>query len=815
MILADFRSDCFRTLENMSLDESYHARLTEEFKILESQADDYKGSIVDYFLGMVDHVKKNGKVPNTNNMLLSFILGISDEDPIKKDHELIKTKSAEFPDIDMDFEDSKRDLVKEYVVKKYGRENVASIAAFGRMQAKAVIKDVARVKNIPFEEVNEVTKLIDFNEDLEKAYKEKEVVRDFFQRYDHMDLYKICSALEGNVRHLSQHAAGVVITPKAVSEFCGLEKAKDNFVTCFEEAGGSKELSKLGLVKMDFLGLNTLTIIHEALNNVQKNHGIDIDFKSIKNINFDDPEILREFSLGNTVGIFQFERTWVQDMLKKMRNVTFRDIAVLNALNRPGPIEMGEKLWKTKVGEMPNTYLHPWLESILGESYGVICYQEQGMAIAQKLANFSADEADSLRKGMSSGKSDLAKGINPFTKWEKRFLEGCHRNGIHDRINVSRWIDRDIDMALSTSMTAQDVVVTGEEREDKGVHEKQIKCNVEVGDEIFWQIRKFAEYGFNKSHAVEYSMDAAMAMYLKHYYPTEFMASLLSNTPNAVSQMDHSNKFVDYFNEAKRMGIKIIAPNINLSHDRFTPTKDGIISGFNFIKDLGTAAYADIAAKRPFKNFDEFLMKMSGKAINKSSMYALVYSGCFDDFLPYGANGKPDLSKRFDFLERYRNVKKIKDKEIPTSTSTMDAVLLESDSCGDQLFHNLVDLVDINTVNKSFGVDDQMRPFTDLDRINVGTVIRVFGVIQSWYVKRNPQENKAIGFLALKNGAKTHRFMAWNKDVIKIDRDRNLQEVFKAKNLVTLRVKRDRNYKDMKSFVVDLEKIQQITIPKD
>ena len=498
-----------------------------------------------------------------------------------------------------------------------------------------------------------------------------------------------------------------------------------------------------------------------------------------------------------------------------MKTVTFRDIAVLNALNRPGPIEMGEKLWKTKTGEMPNTYLHPWLEPILSESYGVICYQEQGMAIAQRLANFSADEADSLRKGMSSGKSDLAKGINPFTKWEKRFLDGCHKNGINDRINVTRWIERDIDISLNTSLTAKDVEETGDEREERGVHEKRIKCNVEVGDEIFWQIRKFAEYGFNKSHAVEYSQDAFMAMYLKHYYPKEFMASLLSNTPNAVNLHDHSNKFVDYFAEAKRMGIKIFPPNVKDSNERFTPTKDGIISGFGFIKDLGVAACEDIVSKRPWKTFDEFLMRMNGKAINKSSMYALVYAGCFDDYLPYNSKGKPDLKARFNLLERYRTIRKVKDKEIPTDVSTMDAILKEADACGEQLFHNLVDLVDIEAANKQFQVDDQMMSFTMLDNINIKTSIRVFGVVQSWFVKRNPVENRSIGFLTLKNGAKSHRFMLWNSDVMKIDRDPRLQAMFKTKNVITVRVKRDRDYKEGKTFILDLEKIKQLDLSND
>lgn len=808
MIFADFRQDCFKSLDKMGLGDKkpYLTRLDEELKIIESQLDDYKKSPVDYFLEMSAQAKKNGKMANSNNMLLTYILGISDEDPVKTKSKMVKTKSAEFPDIDMDFEDAKRDLVKEYVVEKYGRENVASIAAFGKMQAKSVIKDICRVKGIPHEEVNEVTKLIiDINDTIESACKNYPPVKAFFDRYEYMNLRALCDKLEGNVRHLSQHAAGVVIAPGPVSNYCGLEKAKDNIVTCFEEAGGSKELSKLGLVKMDFLGLNTLTIIHEAVDNVHKNHGVAIDMQSIKNINFDDPEILREFSQGLTVGIFQFERTWVREMLKKMRNVSFRDIAVLNALNRPGPIEMGEKLWKTKVGEMPNTYLHPLLEPILSESYGVICYQEQGMEISQKLAGFGADEADLFRKAMSSGKADMAKGFNPFEKYEKRFLEGCRRNGLKDRMVVTRTINHE----KETPTTAQDVRIIEDGIDDQGVMQRKISCNIEVAEEIFYQIKKFAGYGFNKAHAIEYSMDAAMSMYLKHYYPIEFMASLLSNTPNAVNPRDHGNKFVDYFSEAKRMKIKVLPPNINTSNDRFTPTKDGIISGFGFIKELGDKAIEEIIKKRPFSSFNDFLMKISGKAVNKSAMFALIYSGCFDEFLHIDGN-KNNLVNRYDLIKHYASLRKIKDLEIPSEPTAVDVILAESDSCGEQLFNSLLELVDLEGVNKHFNVDDKMMAFHNLDKININTRIRIFGVVQSLYIKRNAADGKAIGFLVLKNGPKSHRFMLWNSDVNKLDRDPKLKSMFNARNVITLRTKRERDYKEGKTFTIDTEGIEKL-----
>jgi len=806
VILADFKQECFKRLDDKGLGtkQPYTKRLNDEFNILTAQKDDYKTDPVEYFINASEQVKKTGKIKNSNNLLITYLLDISDEDPIAKSKDMIKTKSAEFPDIDMDFEDAKRDLVKEYVIEKYGRDNVASIAAFGKMQAKAVIKDIARVKNIPHEEVNEVTKKMSFKDSLDDAVKNHEEVRLFFEKYKHMDLFGLCKKLNGNVRHISQHAAGVVIAPSNITNFCGLEKAKDSIITCFEEAGGSKELSKLGLVKMDLLGLNTLTVIHEAMKNVKKNHGIDID---IENIDFNDRKLMEVFATGNTVGIFQFERDWVQMMLRRMKTLTFSDIAALNALNRPGPISMGEKLWQTKTGVIPYAYIHPSLEQFLKQTYCVIIYQEQITEIAQALSGFSADEADTFRKAMSSGKADLAKGVNPFEKHEKRFIDGCRKHGINQRINVSRTVVGD----KLTSLTAQDIVVTEEGLNKQGLLEKKITCNVEVGDELFYQIKSFAEYGFNKSHAVEYTQIAVQCMFLKHYYPMEFMASVLSNTPNVVNQGDKnkSNKFIDYFYEAKRMKIKVSPPSINKSNARFTPTPDGIISGFSFIKDLGDKAIAEIIKKRPFNSFSDFLQKVSGKEVNKSSMLALIHSGCFDEFIDT-ASDKKTLYKRYDFVREYVSLRKVKDAAVSKDASSMDAIVEEAEYCGDQIFSSLLDLIDIESKNSKYGIDDRIMSFGSLDKMSINTTIRIFGVVNSYFVKRNPQTGSAVAFINLKNGSKTARLILWNSDIEKIERNDAMRDIFRSKSVITLRVKRDRDYKEDKSFVAMLDGAEKL-----
>jgi DNA polymerase-3 subunit alpha len=804
VIFADFKQDCFSRLDKKGLGENkeYTKRLNEELAIIEAQIEDYKTNILDYFYSVAEQTKKSGKVENTNNLLVTYLLDITDQDPVALKKDPIKTKSAEFPDIDMDFEDAKRDLVKEYVIEKYGKENVASIAAFGRMQAKAVIKDISRVKGIPHEEVNEATKAMKFSDTLEDAYNLRDGVKKFFDKYSYMDLFGLCKKLQGNVRHLSQHAAGVVIAPSNIMNFCGLEKAKDKIVTCFEEAGGSKELSKLGLVKMDFLGLNTLTVLHDAVKFVKKNHGKDID---LWDIDIYDKALMEEFAKGNTVGIFQFERDWVRMMLHRMQGIEFKDIVTLNALNRPGPIEMGEKLWKTKTGNIPYSYIHPSLEKFLKETYCVIVYQEQVMEIAQALSGFSADEADNFRKAMSSGKADIAKGFNPFVKHEKRFIDGCRKRGMKDRVPVTRIVYSDSDIPT----TAQDVNTVETGVDDKGLPFRKITCTVEASDELFYQIKSFAEYGFNKAHAVEYSQLAVYCMYFKHYYPIEFVASILSNTPNAVNQNDKSNKFVDYFFEAKKMKIKVLPPDINESEIRFTPKSDHVLSGFNFIKDLGEDAMNAIIKKRPFNNFRDFVSKVSTKEVNKSSMLALIHSGCFDRFLDINGD-KNKLSLRYDLIQQYVSMRKVKDLDYPMNPTAVDAILEESEYCGDQIFNSLIDLIDKEAVSAKYSIDDKIMPFSALEKMNVGTTIRVFGVVNSWFVKKNQLTGNSVGFLNVKNGSKLGRFICWSNDIDKIERVDALKAMLRPKSVITFRVRRERDYKEEKSFLLILDGMEKL-----
>ncbi len=361
---------CEAKLHELNLyNKTYQERLNKEMKIIQSQ------NMAQYFFDCIEKVKNTGKIKNSNHLLTSFLLEITDENPIEKNMDLIITKYAEFPDIDSDFEDTKRELVKDHLIERYGENNVATIIAFGKTKAKNTIKDICRVKNIPFEEVNAVTKFFKSGADedtIEKAYNNYPEVRAFFAKYEHMNLYKLCLKLEGNVRQPSKHASGFVISPIPLTNVVGLMKAKGTVVTCWEEGIETKELSKVGLVKFDLLGLNTISVISDTVKYIKERHNVDID-PTMLDIN--DIKVLKQFYDAHSVGVFQFERPELRNLMKKVKISNFSDISAINALNRPGPLDTGmdEVFWKVKNGLLPEKYLHNSLAPILKETYGVIC----------------------------------------------------------------------------------------------------------------------------------------------------------------------------------------------------------------------------------------------------------------------------------------------------------------------------------------------------------------------------------------------------------------------------------------------------------
>ena len=800
MSLQILKDKCVERLNKLGLDnEKYQERLDKEFKIFNDQNADYVSDLFEYFKKCIEYTKVNGKVKNEPHLLTMFILGITDEDPIALDLDLIKTKSQEFPDIDMDFEDTKRELVKEYLVSKYGHENVANIIAFGTIKAKSAIKDIGRIENIPLEEVEEATKSMDLDETLEKAYAGNPVVKKFFDKYADRNLYEMCAKIEGNVRQVTKHPAGIVIAPFPLHEVVGLQEAKENkngskeVVTCWEE-GESRELSKIGLIKFDVLGVNTLTIIHDTLKLIEKLRGEKVD---INNISLKDKKVLQGFHEAHTIGIFQFEREWIRKLLEKIKITKFEDISAVNALNRPGPLDAGmdTKFWKVKNGFEKPSYLHPKLMPILNETYSIILYQEQIIRIANELAGWAPDEADAFRSIVSKGKTDLSKGINLFAKYEKLFVESCLKNGVSGRINVVRNIYTEDDMPS----TASDVKVL-EERVEAGVTIKKIACSVEIADELFYQIKAFARYGFNKAHSTEYGFMAYQSMYLKTHYPKEFMAMLMSNTPNTENPKTGENKFIDYLFESRRLGIKVLPPDINKSDIYCSIEGDDIRCGFGFIKGLGEKALPDIMAKRPFTNFSQFLNLVDSSAVNKTAMLALIHSGCFDEFL----KDKNDITGRFELANEF--YKRRRSKDIAAGDLAR-AIKEESEVCGGEIFHSEFSAIDIESINSTLKVDDKIMSFDKLDIINVGTTIRVFAKVEKLFIKRG---NKDIGFLHVKNGRHKKSFMMWSEGVIKLEKDEMLKELVKQDSIISFRVQRQKDYNDRKTFIIDVSSIMKV-----
>ena len=800
MSLQILKDKCLDKLAKMGLDsDKYLDRLNKEFKIFNDQNSDYVNDYYDYLNKCIGYVKQNGKVKNTPRLLTLFIIGVTDEDPIKLDLDLVKTKSQEFPDIDMDFEDTKREVVKEYLVNKYGHGNVANIISFGTIKAKSAMKDVSRIENIPLEEVEEATKSMDQEDTLEKAYHGNPIVRNFFNKYADRKLYEMCAKIEGNVRQATKHPAGVVIAPFQLDEVVGLQEAKEDkngakeVVTCWEE-GESRELSKIGLIKFDVLGVNTLTVIHDTLKTIKalKNVDVNIDTVSVK-----DKEVLKGFYEAKTIGVFQFEREFIRKLLEKIKITKFEDISAVNALNRPGPLDagMGTKFWKVKNGfEKPN-YLHPKLIPILNETYSIILYQEQIIRIANEIAGWAPDEADAFRSIVSKGKTDLSKGVNLFEKYEKLFIYSCMKRDVVGRINVIRTISNDSEIPF----TAKEVQVL-EEKEEMGITYKKISCNVEISDELFYQIKAFARYGFNKAHSTEYGFMAYQSMYLKTYYPKEFMAMLMSNTPNAENPKTKQNDFIDYLYEARRMGIKILPPDINKSDIACSIEGDDIRCGFGFVKGLGEKALPDILKKKPFTSFTQLLNVIDSSVVNKTAMLALIHSGCVDCFL----KNPKDITERFDLVNEFFKKKKIKD----TAGGNLErAIQEEMKVCGGEIFHSEFSAIDVDSINSKLNVDDKIMSFEKIDSINVGTTIRIMGRVDKLFIKRGA---KSIGFLHIKNGRFLKSFMMWNEGVGKLERDSSLSELVKQGNIISLRVKREKDYNDRKTFIVDVASISQV-----
>jgi DNA polymerase-3 subunit alpha len=560
--------------------QEYHDRLQSEIDIIKSMG--FPG----YFLVVWDFIKyaKDCGIPvgpgrgSGAGSLVAYSMGITDVDPLDYDllfERFLNPERISMPDIDIDFCMNRRGEVIEYVRRKYGADKVAQIITFGTMAAKSVVRDVGRVLGLPYSLVDKVAKTIPTGPDvtLPMAAKESPALIEAMKNDHEVErIIEIGSRLEGLSRHAGMHAAGVVITPEPVTNYVPLYRTnRDEIVTQYD----MRIVEKMGLLKMDFLGLRTLTVIDDAIKSAKAVEGVTID---IANLQLDDPEVFRLFQEGRTKGVFQFESSGMVDVLRKSRPTQFEDLAALNALYRPGALDAGmvDVYVKVKTGAQKPRYLVPIMKELLEETYGVIVYQEQILQIARTIAGYSLGHADLLRKAM--GKKDAA----VMAAERSKFVEGAIANGYDKK-----------------------------------------KAN-----EIFDYIEPFARYGFNKSHSVAYALVAYQTAWLKVHYPRHFMAALMT------SEMDRTDFVVKFINESTQMGIRILPPDINESNYAFTVVGPNIRFGLGAVKGVGGSAIESILEARQKKgrytSLLDFCEAVDLRACNKKVIEALIKSGSFD-----------------------------------------------------------------------------------------------------------------------------------------------------------------------------------------
>ncbi|MFC1514444.1 DNA polymerase III subunit alpha [Candidatus Omnitrophota bacterium] len=558
-------------------------RLSTELSIIK------KTGFASYFLivwDLIKHAKEYG-IPvgpgrgSAAGSIVSYVLGITAVNPLKYNlifERFLNPQRVTMPDIDIDFCYVKRPLILEYVANKYGRGNVAQIITFGTMLSRAVIRDVGRVLDFSYGEVDRIAKLIpqeigmnlhralEVNTDLKSVYDKDERIKELINTAFH---------LEGLSRHASVHAAGVVVSDKPLMEYVPLFRTSDEqIVTGFD----MKSVEKIGLLKMDFLGLKTLTVIEDSIKIIRRTQGKEIP---IETITLTDRRTYQLLQSGNTAGIFQVESAGMRELLKRLKPEKFEDLVAVLALYRPGPIGSGmlEDFIQRRHNQKPIDYFHPRLRSILKETYGIIVFQEQVMQIASELGGFTFAEADLLRRAM--GKKDQ----EVMEEQRKHFVAGCIRNKIDEPLS----------------------------------------------HKIFDLMEYFAGYGFNKSHSTAYALISYRTAFLKANYPVEFMCALLT------SEKNNTDKLVEYINEAKRMHKEILPPDINESFADFTAVGQGSIRfGLLAVKNLGEAAVANIIASRrdqgEFKDVFDFCSRLGPKALNKKVVESLIKCGAMDKF---------------------------------------------------------------------------------------------------------------------------------------------------------------------------------------
>jgi len=596
--------DCLRTLTEQGLRERYHEITEEIVRRLEYEIETIcKMGFAEYLLVVRDFIQKAREmgIPvgpgrgSAAGSLVSYCLKITDIDPLKFGllfERFLNPERISMPDIDVDFGYERRNEIIDYVVEKYGKESVTQIITFGTMAARGVVRDVGRALGVSYGEVDRLAKLIpnEPNMTLEKALgtvpelKELSTSDSTYEK-----LIRCASTLEGLARHASTHAAGVLIAPGKLTDYVPLFKSGEDVVTTQYDM---KSIERIGLLKMDFLGLRTLTVIEKTVGMVDRRGNNKL---SLKELSLDDKATFKLLKNAQTVGVFQVESAGMRDLLRRMKPSCIEDIIAINALHRPGPLqgEMVKDYILCKNGQKKIAYEHPLLEPILRDTHGVILYQEQVLEIAHKLAGFSLGHADILRRAMGKKMAD------EMDAQRKAFVDGAKKNGI----------------------------------------------NRKTAERIFDLMANFAGYGFNKSHSTAYAMISYQTAYLKTHYPEEFMAASLS------SEMDRTERVAILVEECRRMGIRVLAPDICESEGDFTVTPLGIRFGLGAIRNVGSGAIRSIVQAREsdgkFRSVFDLCRRIDLRLVNKRVLESLICAGACDSLPGHRAQLLSALTKAY------------------------------------------------------------------------------------------------------------------------------------------------------------------------
>ncbi len=684
-----------------------------------------KMGYVDYYLIVWDYINyaKSIGIPvgpgrgSGAGSIVAYAIGITDIDPLKYNllfERFLNPERISMPDFDVDFSDERRQEVIDYVARKYGRDHVSQIITFGTMSAKSVIRDVGRVLDVPYSDVDKIAKMIPFeiHMTIDRAIEENRELRDAYENDEITKrIIDIAKGLEGMPRNASTHACGVVITKDPVDTYVPLCTNDGNIVAQYTMV----LLEELGLLKMDFLGLRTLSVISNCLELVKKNRGIDVKFDE----KMDDKEVYKLWQEGKTFGIFQFESTGITNFMKDLKPDCLEDIVAGVSLYRPGPMDQIPRYVKGKLNPGHNEYTHPALEPILNVTYGCMVYQEQVMQIVRDLAGYSLGRADLVRRAMGKKKLDV------MAKEREIFINGqIDENG---NVEVPGCVRNGID--------------------------------AESANKIFDEMSEFAKYAFNKSHAAAYAVLSYRTAYLKAYYKEELMAATLN------SFLGNLDKIPIYIQDCKDMGIEILNPSINESETKFIVIDNKIRFGLGSIKNVGVAVIDSIVSERekngPFESFTSFCERIKDASVNKKCIESLIKAGAFDEF---GKTRATLLASFETILDTINNENKNK---IENQVSMFDLMNDEESEKIETQKYSFIEKEEMETrellslekemlgvyisghpLDKIRGAIEKQSNISSLDMIKIGEEVEEFGEAKSF---KDGQNVKFVGIISKVN----------------------------------------------------------------